>query len=157
MRESINDLNLSERMYGSFRALKKTITFDGGTLNGIGDADGTNNPFDIFTVTGNVIVKVIGVCTTDLVGASATISVGVTADTDGILPTTTAPDITAGEIWHDATPDSPIELSSVMVEKIIANGADIIGTVASADITAGVIDFICLWKPISEDGRVETA
>ena len=40
----------------------KTITFAGGTTNGIGDFDGTGNPATVFTVTGAVMAVVWGVC-----------------------------------------------------------------------------------------------
>ena len=41
--------------------------------------------------------------------------------------------------------------------KFVVNGADIIGTVGTANITAGVIDFYCAWYPLSSDGQVEAA
>ena len=136
---------------------KKTITFDGGTANAIGDHDGTGDPFTIFTVTGNVMVKVLAECTTDLVGASATLEVGVTSDTAEIIAQTTAADIVATELWHDASPDSSCETSSVIAEKIIVGGADIIGTVGTANITAGVIDFFCYWLTLEDNASVVAA
>jgi len=148
------DWDYSDSKHNKWRHAQSTITFDGGTVNAIGDHDGTGDPFTIFTVTGDVIVKVVGVCTTLLDGASGTVEVGTSLDTDAILPTTTATDIDAMEIWHDASPDNSVELSSVLVEEIVAGGDDIIGTVATANITAGVIRFICLWKPLSRDGNV---
>ena len=157
VKEDLNDLKYSDIKYTGWRAISKEITFDGGTTNAIGDYDGTGNPFDIFTVTGNVIVKVIGICTTNLAGSSATLEVGITGGTAKIIAQTTATDIDAGEIWHDASPDSGVEASSVLAEKIIANGKDIVGTVGTANITAGVIKFICLWKPIDADGNVVAA
>jgi len=155
--EGVTDWNYEESKnseYNRWTYADKTITFDGGTTNGIGDIDGDGDPFTIFTVTGDVIVKVIGICTTSLVGAG-TLEVGVTGSTASILAqvanTTT---IDVGQIYHDATVDAKVELASVFVEKIVAGGADIIGTSGSADITAGVIKFICLWKPLSEDSSV---
>jgi len=136
---------------------KKSITFAGGTADAIGDHDGTGDPFDIFTVTGNVIARVWGVCTTDLVGASATLEVGITGDTAAVIAQTTGTDIDTGDLWYDASPDAGIEASSVLTENVIVNGADIIGTVGTANITAGVIDFYCAWYPLSSDGQVEAA
>lgn len=145
--------------YNGWRQAEKVITFAGGTTNAIGDYDGTGDPFDIFTVTGTVIAKVIGICETDLAGGSATLQVGV--DVSGqygkLIAQTTATDIDAGDLWHDATPDSSAELSSVMAENIVANSKDIVGEVGTANITSGVIRFICLWKPISKDGEVVAA
>jgi len=154
---SRNDLKYEDLMFDGWRQVEKTITFDGGTLNGIGDADGTSNPFTIFNVTGEVKAKVIGICTTNLAGDTATVEVGTSVDTDAIVAQTTATDIDAGEIWHDASPNSDIEAESVMSEKILANGTNIIGTVATADVTAGVIKFICLWRPLSKNGNVTAA
>lgn len=136
---------------------EKSITFAGGTANAIGDHDGTGDPFSIFTVTGTVLARVFGVCETDLAGASATLEVGFSGATAALIAQSTATDIDQGEIWHDATPDAKVELLTVAPEKIIANGADIIGTVGTANITSGVIRFFCLWYPISADGNVEAA
>jgi len=152
-----NDLDWQNRMFGSFRSINTDITFDGGTTNGIGDHDGTNNPFTIFTVTGDVVMKIVGICTTSLVGASATLEVGITGATAALIAQTTGTNIDKGNIWHDASPDSGIELASVMVEEIVSNGSDVIGTVATANITAGVIKFICLWKPLTDGSSVEKA
>jgi hypothetical protein len=135
----------------------KTMTFDGATTNDPGDLTGTGNPATLFTVTGEVICKVIAVCTTNLAGATATLEVGTTGNTAAIIAQSTATDIDAGEFWHDATPDAKVELSSVAGERIIVNGADIIQTVGTADITSGVIRYLCIWKPISADGNVAAA
>lgn len=136
---------------------EKTLTFAGAVTNDVGDFDGTGNPATLFTITGDVIVKVIGICVTTLTGAAATLEVGVVGNTAGLIAQTTGTDIDANEIWHDATPDNEIELSSVLLEKIIANGLDIINTVATANVTAGVIRYVCLWKPLSVDGNVVAA
>jgi len=157
VKEDLNDLTYSNRKYDAWRSITKDITFDGGTTNAIGDHDGTGDPFSIFTVTGNVRVKIIGICTTSLVGASSTLEIGIAGGTAKIIAQTTGTDIAVGEIWHDASPDAGVEAATVLSEKIIANGADIIGTVATANITAGVIKFICLWKPIDADGNVVAA
>lgn len=136
---------------------KKSITFDGGTTNAIGDHDGTGDPFDIFTVTGNVIARVWGVCTTDLAGGSATVEVGVSGNTAGIIAQTTATDIDENDIWRSATPDAGVVATSNLDENLIGNSLDVIGTVGTANITAGVIDFYCAWFPVSPDGQVEAA
>jgi hypothetical protein len=136
---------------------EKLITFAGGTTNAIGDHDGTGDPFTIFTVTGHVLVRVLAIVETDLAGASATLEVGVTGDTANLIAQSTATDIDASEIWHDATPDSADELSSVLAEKIIANGKDIIGTVGTANITSGAIRFMAYYYPLSEGASVVPA
>ena len=81
---------------------------------------------------------------------------GIASDTDKFIAATDVTLIAAEEVWHDATPDSDIELSSVGVECIIANDADIILTL-SAQVDSGVIAFYCFWTPLSSDGAVEAA
>ena len=136
---------------------RKTMTFDGGTTNDPGDFNGTGNPADLFTVTGIVQVRVVAVCTTVLAGASATVEVGITGSTAAVIAQTTGTDIDANEIWHDATPDAALELSTVAATRIITNGADIIQTVATADVTSGVILYVCFWEPISSGATVVAA
>jgi hypothetical protein len=139
---------------GGQAVLTKAITFDGGTPNAIGDHDGTGDPFTIATVTGTVVVRVIAVCTTALVGA-ATLEVGTVGYTAKIIAQIAdAEDIDVNEIWHDATCDSSVEAFTVAPELIVANGLDIIGTVGTANITAGVITFYIMWRPISDGATV---
>ncbi len=135
-----------------FRRAEKTITFAGGTANAIGDYDGTGDPFTIFSVNGTVSARVFGVCTTSLAGDSATVEIGTALDTDAIIATTTATTIDANEIWHDASPDNSVELLTVAPENIVTE--DIVGNIKVANITSGVIRFICLWKPLDSQGNV---
>jgi hypothetical protein len=39
----------------------------------------------------------------------------------------------------------------------LGGGEDIIATVATNNLTAGVIDWYCEWYPISETGRIVSA
>ena len=129
--------------------------FAGGTANARGDYDGTGNPLTLFTVTGTVAVKLFGICTVNLAGNSATLEVGTALSTAGLIAQTTATDIDANEIWHDATPDASIELSSVATEKIVSQ--NIIETAATANITAGNIYYICSWYPLTPNANVVSA
>jgi hypothetical protein len=146
---------LMNDFWPQYESLETSVTFDGGTLNGIGDIDGTSNPYTIFTVTGVVEVAIVALCTTLLAGATATVEIGTALSTAGLIAQTTATNIDANEIWHDATPDSSVEASTVVLRKIVSQ--DIILTAATADITAGVIKFILFWNPISSDGNVVIA
>lgn len=139
-------------LWPQFKSEEISVTFDGGTTNGIGDYDGTSNPFTLGTVTGIIEVAVIAVCTTNLAGASATLELGTALSTAGLIAQTTATDIDAGDIWHDASPDAAVEASTVVTRKIVTQ--NIILTVATANITAGVIKFMVLWNPISSDGNL---
>lgn len=130
--------------------IKKAGGMGGGvatkTLTFTNDGAGT---LALFTVTGDVIVKIIATCGTLVASAAAAnVEVGIPADTDGIISTTVATDIDAGEVWHDATPDSGLEALSTMREYIIANGADI-GIKLSGQVDSGVITFHCIWTGLN--------
>jgi len=128
------------------------VTFAGGTTNAIGDESGTNNPYTMFTVTGTVELSIIAICTTTLTGVSSTVEVGTAITTAGLIAQTTGTDIDVNEIWHDTAPDASVELTSVVLRSIVSD--DVILTVGTADVTAGVIKFIVKWAPISSDGNV---
>ncbi len=139
--------------------LTKTLTFAGGTGNAVGDFDGTGDPATLFTVTGDVVVKLIAVCTTDLTFAeNATIKVGIAGGAEIIAATNlTTQALAAREIWHDATPDAEIEATSVFKEMFITDGNDITLAVDTANVTAGVIVFYLYWYPVSSGALVVAA
>lgn len=133
----------------------KTMTFAGGTTNDPGDYDGTGNPATLFTVTGTCKVKILARCTDSLVGASATLRVGTALSDAGLIASTTATDIDVNEIWHDATPDSSLEATTVLTERICSQ--NIIQTVGTENITAGTIEYTCIWYPLTPDSKVVAA
>jgi hypothetical protein len=135
--------------------LERTVVFDGDTADDQGDFDGAGNPMALFTVTGTVLVKLFARCNTSLTGASATIRVGTALSDAGLIASTTATNIAANEIWHDASPDASIELSTILTEKIV--NQDILQTVGTANISTGSLTYFLLWRPISSDGKVEVA
>lgn len=130
--------------------------FDGGTENARGDFDGTGNPVTLFTVSGDVLVRLFGVCTTNLAGANATLEVGVAGSTARLIAQTTGTDIDAGEHWVDTTPDVGLTLSGVS-QVALADGQDIIETAGTANITSGQIYYVCIWYPLSAGASVEAA
>ena len=138
---------------------EKLITFTGGTTDAWGDDGGALDGAAVFTVTGTVRLRVMGIVETTPVGA-ATIEMGVTGSTAAALPqVANATTMTTGFIWHmtDGTVDSKTEASTVCAEKIVANGADLLLTVGSTNITSGAIRFIVSWYPVSADGWVEAS
>lgn len=144
----------------SFSVVKASpAAFTGGTANTRGNDGGTSDPFTLFTVTGDVLVRIFGVCTTALTGATATVSVGVAGNVGGLLPVTTGTDFAVNEIWNDATPTEVGVgvLSNVLGPYLVVNGLDIAEYVATANVTAGQIYYICLWRPLSQDGNVVAA
>lgn len=130
--------------------LDSTVTFAAATTGKL--ATGT---FKIADVTGVVAMQCFAVCSTNLAGATATIEVGTATSTAGLIAQTTATDIDANEIWHDASPDASIELTSVLTTKIVTE--DINYKIGTADISGGVVTFYILWSPISDDGNVTLA
>ena len=139
---------------------KKTITFAGDTTNAWGDDGGTLDGAAIFTVTGAVTAKVFGICTTSLAG-SGTHAVGIAGATTIYLPTEAALDINSGDfVANNATVGAYLILGEQDAAAdnfplYMLNGQDIIMTVAGgANIESGVIDYYCIWNPISSDGDV---
>lgn len=144
----------------SFDSVKCAPTaFAGGTTNARGDNDGSNDPFTLFNVTGEVLLRIFGVCTVDLVSAGGgTLEVGLTGNTAALIAQTTATDIDANDIWNDSSPAVRTDtLANVTGPHVVVNGSDIIETVGTADITAGNIYYVCLWRPLSPDGNVVSA
>ena len=142
-----------------YRLATKTLTFAGGTPNAVGDHDGTGDPANLFTVTGDVIVKLIAVCTADLTfDANATIEVGIAGGSEIIATTDlTVSALTARELWNDTTPTLEIELLSTSKDYIITDGNDIQLDCGVANVTGGTIVFYCYWTPLSTDGDIVAA
>ena len=115
-------------------------------------------PIDVFTVTGDVVLAVIGVVKTTLTTSDAiTAEVGVSGDTAKLIAQVAdATGLAENEIWHDASPDATIEASSVWNEFLVSNGQDVILT-TTGTVTAGDITFYCKWFPLSADGDVSAA
>lgn len=134
--------------------VKKVMTFAGGTANDPGDYDGSGNPATLFTVTGDVLVRIFGVCSVNLVGAGATVEIGIAGNTAALIAQTVGENIDAGEIWVD---NGPATVETVPSSLILAGGTDIIQTVATADVTAGVITYYCFFRPLSSGADVVAA
>ena len=139
-------------------AIVKPTAFTGATDNTRGNDGGTSDPFTLFNVTGDVLVRIFGVCTVSLTGATATISVGVAGNTAGLIALETATEIDANGIYLSATQVSGVVLlATVTGPHVIVNGLDIIETIGTADIETGNIYYICAWRPLSDDGFVQAA
>ena len=117
---------------------------------------GAQGAFTIFTVTGTVFAQVFGVCQTLMnSGGAATIELGISGNTAALIAQTTATDLDQYETWQDATPEAnPGAVDLTGRTFVLTNGADVIMTVATADLNAGVIDFYCIWAPLSTNGAV---
>lgn len=152
----LTDNNGTYMTLDSFNVAEATPSaFIGGTLNARGDHDGTGDGKVMFSVTGTVLVRVFGICTVDLAGATATIELGVTGNTAALIAQSTATDLDAGELWKDTSPELGVDtLANLPGPFIIADGADIIETIGTANITSGNVKYICLWRPLSPNGKV---
>jgi len=116
--------------------------------------------FTLFTVTGDVKVKVIAICkTTCASAAGANVSIKSTSGAAGsIIAVTDVTLIAQNEIWHDATPDSQIELTSVEKDYILSGSDNIdFGLEPAKQVDSGAITFYCFWTPLSADGAVVAA
>lgn len=117
----------------------------------------TSGAQSLFTVTGDVILRVFAICKTNVASAGGcNIEVGVSGNTAVFVTTTDATLLAANEIWHDATPDATIEADSVSVAYIVSNGQDVILT-PSATLDSGAVTFYCQWRVLSDDGNVVAA
>jgi len=133
-----------------------------GNWNFTDDAGGTaaTSPFTVFSVTGDVYAQIYGLCQVSLTtgGGAATIEMGISGNTAALIAQTTATDLDQYETWQDATPEAnPGAVSLDARGFTLANGEDVIMTIATANLTAGDIDFFCRWWPMSEDGNVVAA
>ena len=125
------------------------------------DDGGTQKAYTIFTVTGDMLLQVFGICDVALEsGGVAKIELGVSGDTAAFVAQATATALIANEVWIDATPTLTKEIldpAAIPRIWIVANGQDVILTVSAADLTAGDIDFYALWRPLSADANVVAA
>jgi hypothetical protein len=125
------------------------------------DDTGAQAAYTIYTVTGDVLMCVTGLCQIALTsGGAATIELGIAGNTAALIAQTTATDLDQYETWQDAGPEANpgvIDLFGGARQFVIANGADAILTIGTADLTAGDIDFHAFWMPLSIDGSVVAA
>lgn len=125
----------------------KTITF---TATG----NGALGTVTIGTVTGRILLTHLqAYCSTGLTsGGAPTLELGVAGNTAGLIAQIAdATDLIATEYWNDATP-TDVLASDAIINKLVAS--DVILTVGTATITAGVIEFAAMWSPLSVDGNL---
>lgn len=113
---------------------------------------GATGAHTLFTVTGNCLVQVFGICDTNLAGAG-TIEVGVASNTAGLIAQIAdAENLDDGDNWVDATPE--VGVSALPATFALNDGTDILLTIGTTAITAGKVDFYCLWRPLSSDANI---
>ena len=135
--------NTNNRGYLGLPLVQKDLTFSNDT-----------GALTLFTVTGDVIVWLIPVITTDVVpNTTANIRLGVVGNTDAMIVDSDADDLDARGIWVDQTPDNEIEPLDRIRSYIITDGNDIILTLSS-QVNSGAIRFYLFWDRLSSDGNV---
>ncbi len=124
----------------------KTITYV--TAN-----TGATGSTTLFTVTGTVQVQVFAVCSVDLTGAAATLEVGITANTAAVIAQTLGTTIDTGEIWYGAAPPTV----GVLPASLILSGTNILQLIGTHTVDAGVLQYFCIWTPLSQGATVVAA
>lgn len=126
---------------------ESTWTFVAATTGAVG-------AHTLFTVTGNVLLTVFGVCDTTLNDAGVpTIEVGVVGNTAVLIAQSAAKSLAGGEVWVDATM-TRVGCGAVPAMQVLNDGADVILTIGTATLAAGVVDFYCLWRPLSDGASI---
>lgn len=130
----------------------------GSMASGFGTSD---SPVTLFTVTGDVMCRVFAVVQgtpVTSVSGNGTLAIGTAESTGGIIAASNVDgtQFAATDVWVDATPANDVEQ---LTEDwfIVGGGANIILTIATADMSAGDITFYCEFKPLSADGNVVAA
>lgn len=161
---NMDSSEVSKTSLDAFNILKcDPGSFAGGTTGARGDKDGAKAVMPLFKVTGDVLVRIFGVCKLTLVGAGS-IEVGVAGNTASLIAQIAdATNLVTGEIWADSTPTTPnVDLLSDVLGPYIVSQAGaaspvtIDEKVAGTDITAGGLYYILLWRPISPNSSVES-
>jgi len=124
----------------------------------------------IFVTTGDVLLKLFGVCRVSLTRASlkSTLVTGASALTRILPVITDGRDLIVNEIWQDATPTETVEATVGRVSGgMIASAAQVLQASGlkgqlirvqnSGSFLTGIVDFYCTWKPLSVDGNVVAA
>lgn len=143
----------------AWRVVKKVSSaFTGGTTNAHGDHDGTGNPYTLFSVNGDVaVLGVVGIVNVNVAGAG-TLEVGVAGNTAKLIAQVAdATDLDDGDVLTDAGSEAGVDIMPAGGFFVINDGADIIETLGTANLTAGQIDYYCIWAPLEDGAEVVAA
>ena len=132
-------------------AAYKTFTF-----SNTAGAGALNSTIPLFKVTGNCLVALRGYCETTLAGATATLVHGKAGATNDLIPILTCTNIVAGS-GIDSTA-AVVARGTALAKtplKTYFDGDIINATDATAAITAGKINYICTFTPLTPGAGVE--
>ncbi|HUT95297.1 MAG TPA: hypothetical protein VMY37_37935 [Thermoguttaceae bacterium] len=112
-----------------------------------------------FTVTGDVLVRIVGVVgSTGITSSSGTtaFTLGTTEDPDAIIASTVVDngDFAATDVWVDNNPEDDAQVMTATEWIVLGGGADITLFRDVDDIAAGTLTLYCYWVPLSTDGAV---
>lgn len=113
-----------------------------------------------FNVTGVVRAKILAVVTTNFTAAGTTADATLDLTSDGatFIPKTDMGDMVAYRIWHDNEPRYEAVPVDTLREYFIADGANnTINVHIYDDVTAGALQLICLWAPMSAGATLTAA
>lgn len=146
-------ISATQQIDGNYRTINSNEAFQmSSTWTFAAATTGAVGPHTLFTVTGSVVALVWAECSVDVTG-SGTAEVGVTGNTAALIAQTTGTAIDAGEVWQNNTPTVGIG-AALGTPKPITNGLDILLTIGTDTLTAGVVTFFVQWRPTSSTGRL---
>lgn len=146
--DAAQDIDANRKVISSNEAFKLSSTW-----TFVNTTTGAQGSHTLFTVTGDVLISVFGVCTTNMAGSGADFEVGVTSNTAGLIAQIAdVEDLDAGDVYIDGTPE--VGVAAVPAMQILNGGLDVLLKITNATITGGVVTFYCLWRPLSSTGNV---
>ncbi len=149
-----NTINVDEINVGGGGLVEKTWDFA---------VDGhISGSHDIFTITGDVRVKLLAICETNLAGGGvgAQLTLGLNGATTYFIGQTTCTGIDAGEIWTSSTLANNLKVNTIALavfDRIVSGYTSIKIDIVSASTSTGKIHFYCWWEPLSADSAVAAA
>ncbi len=130
-------------------------------IKSTGDMTAGGTTVNLFTVTGDVLARVVGSVDVALTCTSgtSTLSVGVAGNVQALIPNDAidAAAFQIGDSWSFATAADANAAAADTGWVVIGNGVDIIQTTSVDDITAGDMDYYCTWIPLSVGATVVAA
>jgi hypothetical protein len=126
------------------------------TFSNVAGSGALNDVMPLFKVTGNCLVSLRGYVETTLVGATATLVHGKAGATNDLIPILTCTTLVAGAgIDSTATVVARGTALAKSPVKTYFDGDVINATDATAAITAGKINYICDFLPLTPGAGVE--
>lgn len=118
-----------------------------------------NSPITLFTVTGQVYLRVHGAFTTLMVSTAntGTLAVGFSGQTTLLLGTTTMNGTNGilNSVWTDTAPTVTAKAIATATELgFLVSNQNVILTIATNNMTAGGAILFCEWEPLSPGASI---